>query len=32
VDSVAMTVDDHGQEVLALSHGRGHTLVLVGPA
>jgi len=32
VDSVAMTVDDHGHEVLELSHGRGHTLVLVGPA
>jgi nucleotide-binding universal stress UspA family protein len=32
VDSVAMTVDDQGREVLELSHGRGHTLVVVGPA
>ena len=32
VESVAMTVDDQGHEVLEVSHGRGHTLVLVEPA
>lgn len=31
VDAVAMTMDDTGHEALALSHGRGQTLVLVGP-
>jgi hypothetical protein len=31
VESVAMTVDDSGHEVLELRHGRGHTLVLMAP-
>ena len=32
VDSVAMTMDETGHEVLELRHGRGHTLVLIAPA
>ena len=32
VESVAMTADESGHEVLELRHGRGHTLVLVAPA
>jgi hypothetical protein len=32
VESIGMTVDDVGNEVLELRHGRGHTLVLVAPA
>jgi nucleotide-binding universal stress UspA family protein len=32
VESIGMTVDDVGHEVLELRHGRGHTLVLVAPA
>ena len=31
VESVAMTADDSGHEVLELRHGRGHTLVLITP-
>ena len=31
VDSIEMTADDDGREVLELRHGRGHTLVLVDP-
>jgi len=31
VESVAMTADEGGHEVLELRHGRGHTLVLVAP-
>jgi len=32
VDSIAMTMNDLGHEVLELQHGHGHTLVLVAPA
>ena len=31
VESIDMTTDDDGHEVLELRHGRGHTLVLVDP-
>ena len=31
VESIEVTADDDGREVLELRHGRGHTLVLVDP-